>query len=116
MQVKSIAECSKHSAIRLAFIKLPFVIKIFILSIFEWPFYTGFTVYSNLWLDLTDVNEATVVSCVIRTFYNFGNNIYLRGAQWLSGRVLDSRPKGRGLEPHRRHCVVVLEQDTFILA
>ena len=37
-------------------------------------------------------------------------------AQWLSGRVLDSRPRGRGLEPHRRHCVVVLEQDTFILA
>ena len=34
----------------------------------------------------------------------------------LSGRVLDSRPKGRGVEPHRRHCVVVLEQDTFILA
>ena len=39
-----------------------------------------------------------------------------RGTQWLSGRVLDSRPKGRGFEPHRRHCVVVLEQDTFILA
>ena len=38
------------------------------------------------------------------------------GAQWLSGRVLDLRPKGRGFEPHRRHCVVVLEQDTFILA
>ena len=38
------------------------------------------------------------------------------GAQWLSGRVLDSRPKGRGFKPHRRHCVVVLEQDTFILA
>ena len=27
-----------------------------------------------------------------------------------------SRPKGREFEPHRRHCVVVLEQDTFILA
>ena len=26
------------------FIKLPFVIKIHVLSIFEWPFYTGFTV------------------------------------------------------------------------
>ena len=39
-----------------------------------------------------------------------------QGAQWLSGRVLASRPKGRGFEPHRRHCVVVLEQDTFILA
>ena len=40
----------------------------------------------------------------------------LEEAQWLSGRVLDSRPKGRGFKPHRRHCVVVLEQDTFILA
>ena len=39
-----------------------------------------------------------------------------KGAQWLSGRVLDSRPRGRGFGPHRRHCVVVLEQDTFILA
>ena len=28
----------------LTFIKLPFVIKTFVLSIFEWPFYTGFTV------------------------------------------------------------------------
>ena len=42
--------------------------------------------------------------------------IHSGGAQWLSGRGLDSRPKGRGFEPHRRHCVVVLEQDTFILA
>ena len=37
MQVKSIAECS---------FKLPFVIKTFVLSIFEWPIYTGFTVYT----------------------------------------------------------------------
>ena len=35
----------------------------------------------------------------------------MMGAQWLNGRVLDSRPRGRGFEPHRRHCVVVLEQD-----
>ena len=34
----------EHSAIPLTFIKLPFVIKIFVLSIFEWPFYTYFTV------------------------------------------------------------------------
>ena len=34
----------EHSAILLTFIKLPFVIKIFVLSIFEWPIYTGFTV------------------------------------------------------------------------
>ena len=49
MQVKNIAECSKgskeHFAILLAFIKLPLVIKIFVLSIFEWLFYTGFTVF-----------------------------------------------------------------------
>ena len=38
------------------------------------------------------------------------------GAPLLSGRVLDTRPRGRRFEPHRRHCVVVLEQDTFILA
>ena len=35
------------------------------------------------------------------------------GAQWLSGRVLDSRPKGRGFEPHRRHCVVFLSKNIY---
>ena len=35
-----------HSAILLTFIKLPFVIKIFVLSIFEWQFYTDFTVFT----------------------------------------------------------------------
>ena len=35
----------EHSAILLTFIKLPFVIKIFVLTIFEWPFYSGFTVH-----------------------------------------------------------------------
>ena len=34
----------EHSAILLTFIKVPFVFKIFVSSIFEWPFYTGFTV------------------------------------------------------------------------
>ena len=34
----------KYSAIRSTFIKLPYVIKIIVLSIFEWLFYTGFTV------------------------------------------------------------------------
>ena len=41
MQVKSIAE---HSAILSTFIQLPFVIKIFVLSLFEWQLKTGFTV------------------------------------------------------------------------
>ena len=48
MQVKSVAECPKeHSAILLTFIKLPFDIKIFVLSILEWPFCTGFTVHAK---------------------------------------------------------------------
>ena len=34
----------EHSAILSTFIKLPFVIKIFVLPIFERPFYTGFTI------------------------------------------------------------------------
>ena len=37
----------EHSAILLTFIKLPFVIKIFTLSIFQWVCYTGFTVLQD---------------------------------------------------------------------
>ena len=33
------------------------------------------------------------------------------GARWLSGRVLDLRPKGRGFKPHGRHCVVSLSKN-----
>ena len=33
------------------------------------------------------------------------------GVQWLSGRVLDSRPRGRRFEPHRHHCVVSLSKN-----
>ena len=33
------------------------------------------------------------------------------GAQWLSGKVLDSRPKGRGFEPHQPQCVVSLSKN-----
>ena len=40
---------SLNSAILSTFIKLPFVIKIFVLSIIEWLFYTCFTVYAENW-------------------------------------------------------------------
>ena len=49
---------NSHSEILLTFIKLPFVIKVFVLSIFEWPFYTGFTVCNSdtgLTLFLTNI-------------------------------------------------------------
>ena len=34
-----------------------------------------------------------------------------QGAQWLSGRVLDLRPRGSGFEPHQCHCVVSLSKN-----
>ena len=37
--------------------------------------------------------------------------IIIRGTQWLSGRVFDSRLMGRGFKPHRRHCVVSLSKN-----
>ena len=40
----------EHSAILLTFIKLPFVIKIFVLSTFEWLFNIGFTISEYKWL------------------------------------------------------------------
>ena len=46
MLVKSITECSEHSAILSTFIKLPSVIKIFALSIFEWLLKAGYTVFT----------------------------------------------------------------------
>ena len=44
-----------------------------------------------------------------RLFYPFP--LEQKGAQWLNGRMLDSRPKGRGFESHRRHCVVSLSKN-----
>ena len=35
----------EHSVILLTYIKLPIVVKNFVLSILEWRFYTGFTVF-----------------------------------------------------------------------
>ena len=60
------------------------------------------------------VTEAWLAICYSKNSYS--TQCQIEGAQWLSGRVLDSRPKGQGFEPHRRHCIVVLEQDTFSLA
>ena len=58
--------------------------------------------------------NSTEDNYIYRLAMNIADSI--EGAQWLSSRVLDSRPKDRGFEPHRCHCVVVVEQDTFILA
>ena len=43
--------------------------------------------------------------------YLFYSYILTAGTQWLSGRVIDSRPRGRGFEPHGLHCVVSLSKN-----
>ena len=55
---------------------------------------------------------SVICDCGISGSYS----LTIQGAQRLSGRVLDSKPRGRGFKPRRGYCVVVLEQDTFILA
>ena len=42
----------EHSAILPIFIKLPFVVKTFVLSSFEWPLRTGFTVRKSIVLSM----------------------------------------------------------------
>ena len=64
----------EHSAILSTFIKLPFVIKIFVLSVFKWPLKTGFTVLS----------PATDNSLLDRTTFNAKSNKagQLGGSNW----------------------------------
>ena len=50
----------EHSAILPTFIKLPFVMDSYVLSIFEWPFYAGFTVEANI--SNLEVNSVTLIN------------------------------------------------------
>ena len=51
------------------------------------------------------------VACYGHCLHSYSIIITLgMGAQWLSCRVLDSRPTGCGFEPHRRHCFVSLSK------
>ena len=50
----------KHSAILSTFIKLPFVIKIFVLSIFEWPLSGRFCLF--VFVALRPMSTAMVIA------------------------------------------------------
>ena len=66
----------EHSEIFLTFIKLPIVIKIFVLSIFEWPFYTSFTV--DVILGLIDgVCDSDIDLSYILFIHIFHEHIYM---------------------------------------
>ena len=59
----------EHSVILSTFIKLPFLIKIFVLSIFDWPLRTGFSVFRCV------VVVVVVICCVViyADFHRFVN-------------------------------------------
>ena len=47
----------------------------------------------------------------VQSLYNTPRYNMDLGAQWPSGRVLHSRPRGCGFEPHWRHCVVSMSKN-----
>ena len=61
-------------------------------------------------IDWSDTNLGFVQRARIKLFLSVA---MLQGAQWLSGRVLDSRPRGHRLEPHRHHCIVILSKNIY---
>ena len=56
-------------------------------------------------------NWAVLVNKIITSIPKMFSKLNIVKAQWLSGRVLDSRPKGRGFEPYQRHCAVSLSKN-----
>ena len=68
----------EHSAILLTFIKLLVVIKISVLSIFEWPFYTGFTVYFFQYYINPELAGHKVIDVFNNYFSQFYNHQYLQ--------------------------------------
>ena len=59
--------------------------------------YTKYKHFAAQWGEMKNPNIEAIKSFV--------------GEQWLSGRVLDLRPRGLGFEPHRSHCVVSLSKN-----
>ena len=89
----------EHSAMLSTFIQLSFVIKIFVLSIFEWLFYTGFTVYFTCWLTrlfagkseqiCTRWNKIRTISRMLQMYVRHHLKMclfiwYRRAASWVS--------------------------------
>ena len=79
----------EHSAIFSTFIKLPFAIKIFVLSIFEWPLKTGFTaVESTIYLITGDSQD--FMSWFLNALHSA-----LNGTKKLSSSVINKTFRGK---------------------
>ena len=58
-----------------------------------------------------DINSLNLLVCHTVSILETPIWVLLQtGAQWLSGRVLDLRPRGHGFEPHQSHFVVILSK------
>ena len=73
--------------------------------------------YIISWTILHDPQVSTIITVSLSVRYQLVKMLttleprgIFKGAQWLSGRVLDPRPRSCGFEPHRRHCVVSLSK------
>ena len=64
-----------------------------------------FTVYQSTHLGVSSKQRVKVHDNVTFLLKYLLLKKAIMGAQWLSGRVLDSRPRGSGFEPHWRHCL-----------
>ena len=64
----------KYSAILSTFIKLPFVIEIFVLSIFEWPFYTGL-LHLTLYALMDRYIKLGAFQCICREVIDYTLNL-----------------------------------------
>ena len=125
----SVVWCASHWLWGLC-VCLCFVLHYFVSSLVLQPSWTGreswllcfhclthvFFTVNVLWLFLTV--PWVGLRCVIMVFPDhthfltcFYDWCISLGAQWLSGRVLDLRPRGRRFEPHRRHCVVSMSKN-----
>ena len=100
----------EHSAILSTFIKLPFVLKTFVLSIFEWRLKTGLTVFrliNHQWLTYSVMSCSDVCNNV-----RVHNDDILMGHSGSVGRELDWGLKGFWFKPHSglSHYVVSLSK------
>ena len=79
---------SEHSAIPSTFMKLPFVIKIFVLSIFEWPLKTGFSILNVIlqYVDTRNVNQSMLDLVKEDSVYTVA--VYLFSLETLPANVL----------------------------
>ena len=83
----------EHSAILSTFIKLPFAIMIFVLSILEWPLTTGFTVTApNLVLVLPFYSDLHyILRIYVIVFYSFCGCIDLEITTEIAGAHFDCK-------------------------